>query len=112
MIVKNITDKISYIPSSEDPFTADVALIKTDDCIWIFDVGTTNEITDYINSLSGTKKGTIIQEEIKFFENRSAEFCALTHDPLYIVKKSKIIAKLKKIYEMREENCPEIKIRF
>ncbi|MBQ0051164.1 MAG: hypothetical protein KBT11_03765 [Treponema sp.] len=28
MIVKNITDKISYIPSSEDPFTADVALIK------------------------------------------------------------------------------------
>lgn len=195
----SLTDNISYIPATEEPFTADVAFIRTKECIWIYDVGTTDEIAEYINSISepikivishfhpdhlknlekiqcdeiyGGKetvkhigKGIIVQEEIdfgevkigplpnshakgslyletgnyifvgdatysafkkdgrfynvqllldeiKFLESRDVEFCVLSHDPIYAVKRTKIITKLKKIYGLRQGNSPEIQILF
>lgn len=199
MQLLNLTENISYIPASEEPFSADVVFIKAEECTWIFDVGTTEEIADYINSIEGPKKvvishfhpdhtqnlsrircdeffcgketfkhtgaGTVVdcefvsgdvkigpvpnshakgslfletgnyiftgdatyaahrknkrfynaqllKEEISFFEGRSAEFCALSHNPVFIVKRSAVITKLNKIYKMRQGNSPEIPILF
>lgn len=46
---------ISYLPASRDPFSCDVVFIKTDDCTWIYDTGTTEEAADLINGITGKK---------------------------------------------------------
>lgn len=34
-----ITDKISYIPASENPLSADIGIIREGDDVWLYDVG-------------------------------------------------------------------------
>jgi len=200
MKVISLTKNFSYIPATEEPFTADVVFIRTKDCTWIYDAGTTVEISDYINSIQGQKnlvlshfhsdhtaniprikcdqiycgketfkhinqgnivleemnfddgikiglipnshaKGSIylecgdyiflgdatysafknegrsynsqlLLEEIKFLEKRQVQFCCLSHDPVFAIPRTKVISKLKKVYGLRTDNNPEIKILF
>lgn len=35
----HITDKISYLPCSEDPLSADIGIVRDGDCLWLYDVG-------------------------------------------------------------------------
>ncbi len=39
MDIKQITNKISYIEASENPLSADIGIIKSENGIWLYDVG-------------------------------------------------------------------------
>ena len=55
MELLKITDRISYFPHRESPLSADVGIIRCDDELWIYDVGSTEEIAAAINALPGHK---------------------------------------------------------
>lgn len=48
-----ITDKISYIPASDDPLCADIGIIREGDDVWLYDVGDGEK---NVPSLSGSCK--------------------------------------------------------
>ena len=55
--MKTITDRISFLPSSEDPLSADVYVIRGDEQSYVVDVGSCDEAYELINGLG---KRTII----------------------------------------------------
>ena len=55
--MKTITDRISFLPSSEDPLSADVYIIRGDQRSYVVDVGSCDAAYDLISSLG---KRTII----------------------------------------------------
>ena len=55
--MKTITDRISFLPSSEDPLSADVYVIRGDQRNYVVDVGSCDAAYDLISSLD---KRTII----------------------------------------------------
>lgn len=55
MELLKITDRISYFPHRESPLSADVGVIRCDDGLWIYDVGSIEETTAALNDLPGHK---------------------------------------------------------
>ena len=55
MELLKITDRISYLPHSESPLSADVGVIRCDDELWIYDVGSSEETATALNALPGRK---------------------------------------------------------
>lgn len=58
MGLSKITDSIFYIPSTDEPLSADVGIIRTEDSegtVWIFDVGNGEKIAEEINGISERK---------------------------------------------------------
>ena len=55
MKLLKIADRISYFPHRELPLSADVGVIRFDDGLWIYDVGSTEETAAAINDMSGHK---------------------------------------------------------
>ena len=53
--IRKITDRISYFPAAETPLSADVGVIRCVDALWIFDVGSTEEIAEIVNKMPGQK---------------------------------------------------------
>lgn len=39
MLIQQISDKISYIPATEDPLSADIGIIRESGQTWLYDVG-------------------------------------------------------------------------
>ncbi len=54
-VMNRINDRISYIPPSENPLSADVVVIRGDERIYVFDVGASAQTLKYINSLPDDK---------------------------------------------------------
>lgn len=53
---KQLTERIiSYIPSIDEPLSADVVIVRGDKATYIYDVGNNAEVTKYLNSLPGPK---------------------------------------------------------
>ncbi len=50
-----INDRISYIESIDEPLSADVIMINAGKSAWIYDVGNSPLISEYINTLPGEK---------------------------------------------------------
>ena len=50
MLIQQISDKISYIPATENPLSADIGIIRDGGQTWLFDVGNG---TAAIDGLSG-----------------------------------------------------------
>lgn len=55
MELMKITDRISYLPHRESPLSADVGIIRCDDGLWIYDVGSIEETAVAINDIPGYK---------------------------------------------------------
>ena len=55
MELLKITDRISYFPHRELPLSADVGVIRCDDELWIYDVGSSEETATALNALPGQK---------------------------------------------------------
>lgn len=51
-----LTERISYIPASEEPLSADVILVDGDEFLYVFDVGNSVQVAEYINSLPKKKR--------------------------------------------------------
>ncbi len=50
-----ISEKISYIPASEEPLSADVVLVEGAEYLYVFDVGNNEQVAEYINSIPKKK---------------------------------------------------------
>lgn len=55
MEMQRITDQISYLPATEVPLSSDVGMVRCDDGLWIFDVGSTEEAAQTVNAIPGQK---------------------------------------------------------
>ena len=51
-----LTEKISYIPTSKNPLSADVVLIEGENYLYLFDVGNNEEVAAYLDALPKKKK--------------------------------------------------------
>lgn len=51
-----ITERISYIPASKEPLSADVIFIEGEEYLYVFDVGNNVQVAEYINGISKKKK--------------------------------------------------------
>ena len=54
-----ICDRISYIKASEEPLSADVGIIEGDKCVWLFDLGCSDDAAEEINGIEKPKKVVI-----------------------------------------------------
>ena len=50
-MIKEISEKIKYVTSGENPLSSDVILIYGDKATWVFDVGTNDEAFDTVEHL-------------------------------------------------------------
>lgn len=55
MNLQRITDRIEYLPASENPLSADVVIVHGDTKEFVFDVGASDEAAELIQSLSKDK---------------------------------------------------------
>ena len=85
MTLINLTQNISYIPSSTKPFSCDVVFIKGQKFTWIFDCGTTKEIVDEINRIQ-TPKNIVISH---FHPDHILNLARVNYDNLYVSKYTK-----------------------
>ncbi len=80
METKKITDRISFIPEIREPLSAEVFLIQGDEYLYIFDVGFSDEVTEYLNSLN-VKKKVIISH---FHRDHLGNFPKTDYEEIYI----------------------------
>ena len=50
-----LTGQVGYLPATESPLSADVGLVRTDEMLWVYDVGSTPDVTAAVNALPGKK---------------------------------------------------------
>lgn len=60
MNVVQLSSRISYLPGSLEPLSADVIAVRGDSAWWIYDVGCCDEALEFINSLDGSLKKNIV----------------------------------------------------
>lgn len=75
-----IAPGISYLPSTENPFTCDVVFIKTNKATWVFDVGMDPAQAEYINSVEGPKKVVLSH----FHSDHITNLDKVNYDELYV----------------------------
>lgn len=79
MELLKIADRISYFPHRESPLSADVGVIRCDDELWIYDVGSTVEIAAAINDLPGHKNVVLSH----FHQDHAGNVERVMYDVLY-----------------------------
>lgn len=79
MEIRNITDRISYFPATEMPLSADVGIIRCADELWIYDVGSSREAAEVIESLTGPKNIVLSH----FHPDHAGNISCVTYDMLY-----------------------------
>lgn len=82
---KILTDEISYIPAIEEPLSSDVIIIRGKTQTYIMDVGCSEEVTAYLNSLPGKK--TVILSH--FHKDHAGEIENIKYDTLYVGNQTK-----------------------
>lgn len=77
--MKTLSERISYIPASENPLSADVGFVHGDKYEWIIDVGSSSEAVDAIQRIDREKK--IILSH--FHKDHTANIGRIQYDELY-----------------------------
>ncbi len=54
-----ISGPLSYLPSSEDPLSADVGILRLEGETWLFDLGAAPDAAEHIRALPGKKRAVI-----------------------------------------------------
>ncbi len=75
-----ITDNISYIKASEKPLSADVGIIEGDEYLWIFDVGASETVLDFLNRIEKPKKAVLSH----FHPDHTANTDKVAIDEIYL----------------------------
>lgn len=75
-----LNEKISYIKATESPLSADVVFIKSDDAVWIFDVGTSQEAASEIAKIN-CKKNIVLSH---FHPDHIANILRVKYDSLFV----------------------------
>ena len=74
-----LTDRISYIPASHGPLSADVFMFRGDTATWLFDVGLNDASYAFIEALPGPKAAVLSH----FHEDHTDNVKRLRLDALY-----------------------------
>ena len=80
--IVTLTDTISYLPATEEPFSCDIGFVKTDDCTWIFDVGVGEAAAQAINAVQGKKKIVLSH----FHPDHITNLPLVSYDELYVMR--------------------------
>lgn len=83
--IVQITDKISYLPSTRNPLSCEIVFIKGTDCTWIFDTGLSREAAEEINRIEGKKKVVISH----WHPDHTMNLAKIKYDELYVSKNTK-----------------------
>lgn len=75
-----ITDNISYIKASEKPLSADVGIIEGDEYLWIFDIGASETVLDFLNRIEKPKKAVLSH----FHPDHTANTDKVAIDEIYL----------------------------
>ncbi|MCR4735560.1 MAG: MBL fold metallo-hydrolase [Treponema sp.] len=78
--IKHLTEKISFLPASQVPFSCDIVFIKSKDVTWIFDVGLGPEALKAISNIEG-KKNIVISH---FHPDHIMNLPLVKYDNLYV----------------------------
>lgn len=54
--IKDISEGIAYLEAEENPLSADVGIIRSDNITWIFDVGSSGPAAEAVNNIEGEKR--------------------------------------------------------
>lgn len=79
MKIRKITDKIACLPATEALLSADVGIIRCDDRLWIFDVGSSDEAVAAVNALED-KKNIVLSH---FHPDHTGNIDRVTYGALY-----------------------------
>ncbi len=80
-----LTDRISYLPATQVPFSCDIGFIKAPDCTWIFDVGIGPGAVNAINSIQG-KENIVISH---FHPDHIVNLPLVKYDELFVSPNTK-----------------------
>ena len=87
----HIDDRISYIPATENPLSADVGIVEGDDAVWFFDVGSEDSVATFIenydtgfNSKSERKKKFAVISH--FHTDHTANLPRIHFDKIFLGK--------------------------
>lgn len=109
-----ITDRISYIPATENPLSADVGIIEGDDAVWFYDVGANEEVAEFIenydtglNATSERKKKIAVISH--FHTDHSANLTGIGFDRIYLCKATlKYLSIIKGSQKQHDSNMPKL----
>lgn len=79
MEMRKIIEQISYIPAIESPLSADIGIVRCDDGVWVFDVGSSEEAAAVVNALPGEKNVVLSH----FHPDHAGNIEGITYDALY-----------------------------
>ncbi|MBR1536742.1 MAG: MBL fold metallo-hydrolase [Treponema sp.] len=112
-----IAERISYIPATENPLSADVGIIEGDDAVWFYDVGSNENVADFIenyklglNSKSEPKKKIAVISH--FHTDHTANLTKVKFDKIYMGKQTlryfQIIRASQGLHEGHGEGAPKL----
>lgn len=79
IMIKTISERISYLPASENPLSAEVVFVHGDEYEWIFDVGNCDEAYESIQSIK-RRKNVVISH---FHADHMGNISRIRYDNLY-----------------------------
>ena len=112
-----ISDRISYIPATEKPFSADVGIVEGDNAIYFFDVGSDEKVAEFIenydtglNSKSERKKKIAVISH--FHTDHTANLTRTRFDKIYLgkltMKYFSIMRDSQNLHEVSNFEAPKI----
>lgn len=82
--MNTISEKIEYLPATNDPLSADVYCIEGDKYCYVYDVGNDDRSLQYINQI-GKEKVIVLSHHHK---DHTANIASLRYRDLYVGKKT------------------------
>lgn len=76
-----LTERISYIKATHAPLSADVGIIEGEKYIWLYDVGSSDEVADYLNGADFTKEKNLVISH--FHPDHLANWSRIPHREIY-----------------------------
>lgn len=83
MNIVSLTERISYIPATEEPLSADVGIIRGDCFVWLFDAGSSEEMAFAVENLSEEfpkRKNLVISH---FHPDHMGNWNRVSHEEIY-----------------------------
>lgn len=74
-----LTRRVGFLPATAQPLSADVGLVRTDEMLWIYDVGCTPAVEQALNALPG-KKSVVLSH---FHPDHTGNLGRVTYHALY-----------------------------
>ena len=83
MNIVSLTERISYVPATEEPLSADVGIVRGKEYTWLFDVGSSREMATVVENLPedfSKRKNIVISH---FHPDHMANWNRISHEEVY-----------------------------